>query len=140
MNTHITLIHPTQGSQQLSDRLLWSDEFEWSPIVQETHWSTSGALIVDVGHKLAGRPITLDGTRTSAWMPRQQVLRLQAWAAEPELILRLTLRGQQRRVVFDQRSGAGFQARPIHELAHGQESDEQLFVATLRFLELEPST
>ena len=46
----------------LSDRLAWTDEFGWSPVEQSTEYSTTGALLVHVATKLAGRPITLNAT------------------------------------------------------------------------------
>jgi len=50
----------------LSDRLAWTDEYSWSPVVQATAPSTTGALLVDVGVLQAGRPITLEGVDTRA--------------------------------------------------------------------------
>ena len=46
---------------ELSDRLVWVDEFEWSPVVSAVRWGTTGAQQIHVGVRQAGRPITLDG-------------------------------------------------------------------------------
>ena len=51
----------------LSDRLHWTDEFDWHPVEQATGYSTTGALLIDVATRQAGRPITLQGTDTQAW-------------------------------------------------------------------------
>ena len=67
----------------LSDRLQWSDEFDWSPVEQATAYSTTGALLVDVAVKQAGQPITLEGTDTNAWISRALCSTLKAWAALP---------------------------------------------------------
>lgn len=40
---------------QLGDRLIWSDEFAWSPVEQVTEPGTTGALMVHVGVRSAGR-------------------------------------------------------------------------------------
>lgn len=67
----------------ISDRLQWTDEFGWSPVDQATAYSTTGALLVDVALKQSGRPITLVGTDTAAWITRALCTTLQAWAKLP---------------------------------------------------------
>lgn len=119
----------------LSDRLEWVDEWSWSPVTQSAAWSTTGALLLDVGTKLAGRPITLEGTNTQAWISRSLCSTLQAWAALPGAQFSLSLRGVARVVVFDHDKG-GFAATPVWRLLDGHESPEQLFIPTLRFLEI----
>ena len=34
----------------LSDRLQWSAEFDWSPVEQATAYSTTGALLIEIGN------------------------------------------------------------------------------------------
>lgn len=119
---------------ELGGRLVWTDEFAWSPVLQSVEYSTTGALIVDVGERQAGRPITLDGTETQAWFPREVCDQLLAWVAVPGAELTLVLRGEERTVIFDQARG-GFEARPLWDLADGEESADQLLRVTLRFLE-----
>lgn len=68
----------TLGGVALPDGLRWADEFAWSPRVQSTEWSITGALLVQEGEKQAGRPITLIGGRTWAWMTRVALLALQS--------------------------------------------------------------
>ena len=46
-------------SVELDDQFEWVDEFEWDAIAQEQERSLSGALLVQEGVKLYGRPITL---------------------------------------------------------------------------------
>ncbi len=85
----------------ISDRLVWTDEYSWSPVDQATAYSTTGALLVDVAVKQAGRPITLVGTETIACIQRALCDTLQAWASLPGIELDLVLRGVTRRVLFD---------------------------------------
>lgn len=120
---------------QLSDRLVWSDEFSWSPVVQATETSTTGALLVDVGLLVAGREITLQGAETATWLTRATCVTLRAWAALPTATFTLVLRGVARQVIFNRERG-GFDATPVWHLADGQEDDSDLLVPTLRFLEL----
>lgn len=119
----------------ISDRLDWQDEFGWSPVDQATSYSTTGALLVDVALKQAGRPITLVGTETAAWISRALCSTLQAWAELPGIQLTLVIRGQARQVMFDHAKG-GFTGQPVWKLQDGEQSDEQLYVPTFRFLEV----
>lgn len=118
----------------LSDRLQWLDEYDWSPVEQSTEFSTTGALLVDVAMKQAGRPITLEGLETAAWLTRAVCDTLQAWAALPGIELTLTVRGMPRAVLFDQ-SRKGFTAAPVWRLSDGEYTEETLYLPTFRFLE-----
>ena len=119
----------------LSDRLHWADEFDWSPVDQATGYSTRGALLVDVGLKLAGQPITLDGTDTNAWISRSLCSTLQAWAALPGIQLDLVLRGETHQVIFDHAKG-GFTAQPIWKLLDGEITPELMYRPTFKFLKV----
>lgn len=92
----------TLGALTLPDGLVWSDEDGWSPIAQSTEYGLTGALIVDLGEKQAGRPITLrgakDGSSHTAFIARSQVyrgwsslesIRAALWAASAEFVLTL---------------------------------------------------
>lgn len=120
----------------LGDRLDWTDEYGWSPVQQATDYSVTGALLVQTATKLAGRPITLVGSETAAWISRDLCGALQGWAALPGIELDLMLRGALRRVIFNHDGQAGFAARPVWRLADGEEHAEQLYVPTLRFLQV----
>lgn len=119
----------------LSDRLHWADEFDWSPVEQSTSYSTRGALLVDVGLKLAGQPITLEGTDTNAWISRALCSTLQAWAALPGIQLDLVLRGETHQVIFDHGKG-GFTAQPIWKLLDGEITPELMYRPTFKFLKV----
>ena len=119
----------------ISDRLDWQDEFSWSPVDQATSYSTTGALLVDVALKQAGRPITLMGAETAAWITRALCSSLQAWSELPGIQLTLVLRGQSRQVMFDHAKG-GFTGQPVWKLLDGEHSPEQLYLPTFRFIEV----
>lgn len=129
----ITLYH-AGNTVSIGDRLQWTDEFSWSPVEQSTEYSTTGALLVDVAVKQAGRPITLDGVATKAWLTRAACETLQAWAAMPGIDLTLTLRGVIREVIFDH-AKKGFEATPIWQLLDGEVTHELLYLPVFRFLE-----
>lgn len=126
----ITLTHA--GVQiALSDRLLWTDEYAWTPVVTESRWGTNGALHVHVGKRQAGRPIALDGRDSRAWMLRSQCDQLQAWAALPGATFDLVLRGTPRTVMFLE-----FQADPIWRLKDGEIDSEAVYVPYFKFMEV----
>ena len=56
----------------------WVDEFEWTAPQRAQEYSITGALIVDVGVRLAGRPITLKSDADHGWVTRAVVQQLQA--------------------------------------------------------------
>lgn len=120
---------------ELSDRLAWVDEFDWSPVEQSTVYSTTGALHVDVGVKQAGRPITLQGSDTAAWLERSVCATVHAWAALPGAEFTLNLRGSDRTVIFDHASG-GFVAMPLWNVLDGEQASDELFLPTFHFLEV----
>ena len=77
----ITLKHLGTGeSVDLSDRLVWPDEFARNPVAAEQRWGTTGALMLHVGVRQAGLPITLEGVESQAWLTRAVVQQLDAWA------------------------------------------------------------
>ena len=119
----------------LSDRLQWTNEYDWSPVEQVTAYSTTGRLLVDVSLKQAGQPITLEGTDTNAWITRALCSTLQAWAALPGIELALVLRGTTHAVIFDHAQG-GFAAQPIWRLADGEITPELFYRPTFRFLKV----
>lgn len=122
---------------QLGDRLLWTDEFGWSPVVQVTEPSTKGQLMVHVGVREASRPITLNGVESKAWITRSLCSSLQAWADLPGIVMTLVLRGVSRQVMFDHERG-GFEATPVWRIADGHQTPEQAFLPVFRFLTVAP--
>jgi hypothetical protein len=57
----------------LPDDLIWTDEFDWTPIQQTQSYTLTGALVLESGEKQAGRPITLVGGDNAAWATRAQI-------------------------------------------------------------------
>ncbi len=115
----------------LSDRLLWTDEYAWGAVVTEHRWGTDGALHVHVGKRQAGRPITLDGRASAAWLSRNQCDQLYAWAALPGAMFSLVLRGIARTVLLLE-----FQADPVWRLADGEIDGETVYVPFFKFMEV----
>lgn len=83
--------HHTLATIQIPRGLVWVDEYDWTPAETATEYSITGALLVDAGTRLAGRPITLQADTDAGWMPRSTLLQLQALAATPGATHALTL-------------------------------------------------
>lgn len=91
----------TQDKLTLPSNLRWIDEHDWSPLVQSApQYSLGGALIIQQGTRLAGRPITLGGEDNHNWLPRTLLQILHEWAAVPELDMTLDYRGRRFNVIF----------------------------------------
>ncbi len=131
----ITLTH-AGAVLELPDRLVWTDEYAWSPVVTATRWGTHGALQMHVGKRQAGRPITLDGKASQAWISRAVCNQLNAWVALPGTVFELVLRGQARAVVFDHDQGAAFEAEPLWRLLDGEHTAELFYRPNLKFMEV----
>lgn len=120
--------------------LLWEDEFAWSQVSQSTERSVTGALLVDVGTRLDGRPITLTGTERHAWMRRTEVQALRAWVALPEQVFTLTINGAVFTVLFDhgtEETSRAFVVAPLVDYSDPQGHHYYCSV-TLRFITKTP--
>ena len=116
----------------LNPDLYWSDEHAWHPVEQTMQYTLTGAVIVQVGERQAGRQITLEPEdESSAWMTAAQVAQLRNWAAVPGQVLTLTLRGAARSVMFRHQDG-GFEARPIVHYRDGAD----WYTCTIRLMEI----
>lgn len=80
--------HDNNAVLMLHAQYIWADEYDWSPIKQSTPvYTLSGAMDIQQGTMLAGRPITLDSAY--ARLKRSDLALLQAWSAVPELTMTL---------------------------------------------------
>lgn len=113
--------------------LLWSDEFDWSPIESAHEYAVTGALVVDTATRLAGRPITLEAADDRAWIRRETLQALHALTTPADRQMLLTIAGTARNVIW--RPGAEpISARPIFPLANP--AADLAYVVTLRFTEI----
>lgn len=76
----------------LPDELLWTDEKTWTPVVQSTGYSVTGALFIQENLKQKGRPLTFVGTADMGWISRSTVDALEAKrdALGTEMVLTLS--------------------------------------------------
>lgn len=111
--------------------LIWIDEFEWQPVEARMSRSVAGALLVDRGVKIAGRPMTLVGSDNHGWVTRDTLDALYAWAALPDAEFTLQYRNALHSVIFDH-SRIAVEGRPVFEFPIYVDADH--FIPTLRFL------
>ena len=81
----------TLATLSLPRSLVWVDEFQWTAPLRAQEYSITGALIVDVATRQAGRPITLQGVADHGWMTRAALQDLWALANTSTAPLALTL-------------------------------------------------
>jgi len=111
----------------LSEHLVWTNEFDWSPVRQLQDRGLSGALVIQVAVKQAGRPIHLTGV-----LSRAQVKALKALAATP-MQHQLTFND----VIFQVRwDYARTELSAVPEVDYANPSDDDYYRVTLRFIEV----
>lgn len=119
---------------ELPEDIEWVDEHSWSPVSQSQDWSLTGAQIIDVGVRQAGRPITLQSNEDQSIISAASLAQLKGWAAVPGKNLSLVLRGLARQVVFRHQDGA-IEAQPVGYW-RDNEMGQAVFFITLRFSEV----
>lgn len=118
------------------DQLQWTDEHEWDPVAQEQDRSLTGALMIQEGVKLHGRPITL-ASNEGAWFTLETVQALQALRDQPGIVMLLSLpSGEQHHVTWNRPAGAPVEAVPLFRQVVYQPDD--LFTLTLRLITVAP--
>lgn len=120
----------------LPDDLLWTDEFGWLPTAQQADIAFDGALILQESAQQAGRPMTIEGDRNSAWIDRATLLLLQTLASTPRTTsMVLTLfDGRTFNVFFRHNASApAVDAKPI--VRYADPVDDDSYSLILRFLQ-----
>lgn len=116
----------------LHAQFAWADEYEWTPLTQtEPVYTLTGAMDIQQGTKLAGRPITLNGD--NAWTSRADIKTLQQWSEVPELEMNLTHPdGRAFKVIFNRPALEAIQA--VKDYRPADQEDNDMFKLNLRFL------
>ena len=129
-----TPTHHTLATLQLPRGMVWVDEFDWHAVDKSTEYSLTGALVIDVGTRQAGRTITLQGEESAGWITRTALLALYALAAQPDETHTLTLADGRTFAVQFAPGNNPIEAKPIArpELPAGTHP----YVATVRLIEV----
>jgi len=118
---------------ELPEDLIWVDEFDWTPVQQKGEFTLTGALIIEIGIKQAGQPMTLVGGENSAWISRAVLKSLRDKLTAPTP-LTLTLNdGSTHSVIFNH-AGNPIDAKPVIDF--NNPADDDVYSLTLRFLKV----
>lgn len=118
------------------DQLEWTDERTWDPVEQGQERSLGGALMIQEGVKLYGRPITL-ASNDGAWFTKTTIEELEALRDQPGSVMLLTLPGgRQHYVTWNRAAGAPVEAVPLFRKVVYEPDD--LFFLTLRLITVAP--
>ncbi len=119
----------------LPDSLVWTDEFNFNQMAQETERSLTGGLLVQEGAKQFGRPITL----SENWLDRATLDALVTKEGLATTPMTLVLAdGREFAVIFDRTRGPAIEATPVHRLATAANVPTWKYQVTLRLLTVEP--
>lgn len=121
------------NSLAISADMLWTDEFNWSPVKRTFEHSITGALLVDVGTCLAGRPITLEGDIESGWVSRSTLQALYAMASNPALPVVLTHADGR---VFDVTWAEDSPIEASQVVSYSDPTGDTWYIVTLRLIEV----
>lgn len=127
-------ITDTTTTLDLPPDLFWADEFTWSPVEQSADFALDGAVIVQTATRQAGRPITLQSGSEFAWLRRDVLDQLRAWANNAGQELTLTIRGAPRTVIFRHQDAPVIEAEMV--LYHAAPTEETDYTATIRLMEV----
>lgn len=120
----------------LDDQFEWIDEFDWSAVAQESERSLGGQLLVQGGHKIHGRPITL-ASNGGVWTELQIIRALEVLRDQFGRVMPLQLPdGREFSVIFNHEAGAPLQCTPIERQVNPAAT--ALYEITIRLLTVEP--
>jgi len=122
----------TLDSVVLPAGLVWTDEFANQNVAQTAKRTLDGSLVVFYAGLQSGMPITLASEVDAGWLTREQVEALQLRAMSPGGVFPLSLRGQNRLVIFRHHEAPAFEAKPLVNLALPQPGD--FYLATLKLM------
>lgn len=123
-------------SLTLDDQFEWTDEFDWATVAQETERSLGGQLLVQGGHKIHGRPITL-ASNGGVWTTLETVRALEILRDQFGRVMPLSLPdGRTFSVIFSHEGGAPLQVQAIDRQVNPALT--ALYEITIRLITVEP--
>lgn len=122
----------TGQSVSIPDGLIWTDEFDWSPVESNQSYSLTGALIIEQGTKQAGRPVSLAADDDMNWARRTVVETLRLWSATAGRRMTLVIAGVSRTVMFA--ADNAITAKPVKNIP--QYADADVFHLAVNFIEV----
>jgi hypothetical protein len=118
----------------LPDDLKWTNEHSWSPVVQVTERTLTGALVINAGSVTSGQPMTLQSPdENSAWIKKVDLEQLKVWSYSPLQELTLIWPTGTRTVVFNHEQ-APIEAELVVDYSDPDPDD--FYTITLRLLDV----
>ena len=124
----------TLGEIPLPSDLVWADEI-WSPVSETVAITCGGSVVIQAAAQVSGRPITLAGSASAAWITRATLEALMTIAANPAWSGTLDLHGTTYTVRIRHADGP-VSAAPVMEYADGAIADDQYNNVVLRLREV----
>jgi hypothetical protein len=124
----------TLDTVTLPTDLVWTDEFDWTPVEQATGYTLDGALVIEEGARQAGRPVTLAGAEDQGWISRTTLLALYALAQTASTGMTLTLADARVLTVVFRHGGPAIEARPVVRVS--PPAVDAQYIVTIRLLEV----
>lgn len=122
----------TLNGIDLSEDLLWIDQYKWSSVEQNEQVMSDGSVVVQADAQQTGRKITLKGGDNFGLLKKSKLDAVAAFEAQAELQMTLTLNdGLPRNVVF---TGDRLTAGPL--IDYNTPDDDDDYTVTLYFMEL----
>lgn len=119
----------------LPEDLIWSDEYDWSNVVQSVQKSLTGALVIQEASQAKGRLITLRGGIDAAWITKSVADSIKAKVDTVDLTMTLNFHGTPYQVKFSRQGNKSpFETSQVYELANPD--SEHLYGFTLRLMEV----
>jgi hypothetical protein len=112
--------------------LIWMDEYAHTPVKQTVTTAVDGSLIIEAAAQTSGRPITLQGGDDAAWIERDTLEQLRIKQYQAGLVMTLTQRSVNYRVMFVQ--PGGIEAKPVVD--YNLPEAEDWYTITLKFIEV----
>ena len=120
----------------LPEDLVWVNEYNWSPVVQDAKKSVTGALIIQEAKQLTGRSIVLSGAENAAWIDRATLDALQVKSDTVDLAMVLTHNSTAYNVMFDRSSNSdtGITVKEVYPVANP--TSDHVYQITLKLIEI----
>lgn len=116
----------------LPEGLVWTDEFTSSQTSKSATRTLTGALVVQTGVKIEGRPVTLTGT-DSGWINHADLVLLRNYVElNPDKVMVLNFRDVEQSVIIDSTNGPALSAQPI--IDYSTPEAEDWYTMTLKLL------
>ena len=120
------------GSVNLSDHMIWEDEFTYDQVAQTAKRTLGGAQIVVSQQLFEGRPITLVASEQQGWLTKQQVQDVKALADSAGAVLSLTIGPQSFQVMFRHQDAPSFLADPLDQI--GAQAPAGYYTAVIKLM------